>query len=163
MRSRGSCTDRPNSGASLEVLVPTALPGRAALSEAASHRTIPLQRFSRSRAGDLSPCFPGIGLRSCGFPPGKLARAVLSPSQPSARSRVSSALAAVADHASLFSCFFGDVPLSAIGSHGLIGPGTGTCLRWTDGAPGIVPFAVLLLPAGGSSALARRRAHVPFA
>lgn len=44
---------------------------------------------------------------------------------------------------------FGDVPLSTNGSRDLIGHEAGTCLPRTDGAPGVMPFAVLILLAGG--------------
>jgi hypothetical protein len=58
--------------------------------------------------------------------------------------------------------FSGDVPLPAIGSRDLIDPKAGTDLPQTNGAPRVVPFAVLLLLAGGYGAFPRRRAHVPF-
>jgi hypothetical protein len=45
---------------------------------------------------------------------------------------------------------FGDVPLSAIGSRNLTDLQPGTCLPKTDDAPGVVPFAVLILLAGSA-------------
>jgi hypothetical protein len=97
---------------------------------------------------------PATGSDPCGFPLGKVAgnasrlpmgrwpHPSLPPSQVMRR------------HAA----FLGDVPLPANGSHSLIGLKGRHLPAATDGAPGVLPFAVLLLLTGGS---ARFRAAGP--
>lgn len=58
-------------GASHEVFSPTALTSRAALSEAASLRTIPLRRWGQVTASAIFRLDHGVVPRPCGFPPGR--------------------------------------------------------------------------------------------
>jgi hypothetical protein len=98
---------------------------------------------------------PGTSPRPCGFPLGKLAGedSRLNPGPtPRSRRRRRSCVAAGTS--------FGDVPLPANGSHSLIGlKRQAPACALTDGAPGVLPFAVLLLLTGGS--VARFRAAGP--
>jgi hypothetical protein len=67
--------------ASHEDLSPTALASRAALSEAASHRTIPLRRWIRSAGSAIFRLDHGVGPRPCSFPPGRAVEARAPPSR----------------------------------------------------------------------------------
>lgn len=136
------------SGASPEVLSPSAFAGHAALSGAAGIRTIPLRRYhSRSAAMRIGGAsrHRHESVRPCGFPPA-FACGVLRPRVLCERPAGASA-----------------VPVrrgDAARSGRIAWPG-----RSHHAAPaallGFLPFAVLLLPAGGR-AFPPVLAHLPF-
>lgn len=143
--------DRPNRAASLEVLSPTALSGHAALSEVAGLRTIPLRLSRDSFGGRPFAAHRDVRDHPCGFSLGNMSGA----NAPSVTGPMSRFVATDSGHASpcsqLPQASKGDVPLPVVGPRGLIGLAGTSSRPWTDGAPGVTPFAVLLLLAGGLS------------